>query len=163
MMLPSSHDNAHDAASDDLLGRDVVEAPRKLDLDGNEDPSMIRGLQQRVVEDMGGELPGELVDVRISAPNLLQECYVVSLQKPGDKLATTTNNPNIPVPTKKRSNIPRPNAEAPSSPPRRRGQRRRGRGGRGRRREATITPGGQDPIIRALLAVLGPTMLRLKV
>ena len=164
MMLPRSHDHPHDSARDNLLSNDVVEPLRELDLDGDEDSSMIKGLQQRVVEDVGGELQGELVDVRISTPNLLQECDVVALQKLGDKLATTTNHPNIPVPTKERSDIPRPNAEASSGPPGRRGQRRRGRGGRGRRRrEATIIPGGPDTIERALLTALVPTCFRLMV
>ena len=106
MMLPRSHDHPQDSARDNLLSNDVVEPLRELDLDGNEDPSMVRGLQQRVVEDVGGNPLGELVDVRIPTPNLVQECDVVALQKLGDKLATTTNDPNIPVTPKERSDIP---------------------------------------------------------
>ena len=162
MMLPRSHDHPHDSAKDNLLGNDVVEPLRELDLDGNEDLSMIRGLQQRVVADVGGELLRELVDVRIPTPNLLEECDIVPIQKLGDKLSATTYDPHIPVTTKERSDIPRPNAETSSGPPGRRGQRRSRRRGRRRgRRRATITPGGRNLIDRALLAVLGPTLHRL--
>ena len=105
MLLGGQH-NTQDATWDHLLGHDAVEATGKLGLDGNEDPTMVGGLEHRVVKDVRGELARKLLDVRIPTPNLLQECDVVALQKLGDKLATTTNDPNIPVAPKERSDIP---------------------------------------------------------